>query len=72
MNTKKMTAILLIMVSLFLGFQGFSKLDNSGASVEILGAELEVEDKKSKQDAYIYLGLGLVSLLAGVSLIKKQ
>jgi len=68
---KKIIGIVLIVLALFLGYTGMTKLSNSGESVEVLGVELSAEDNKAKTMAFVYLGLAVVSLIGGVSLVKS-
>ncbi len=68
---KKLIPILLIIGGLSLGFFGFEKLDNSDASVSIGNLELSAESEGDKEQAYLMIGLGLISLIGGVYLMKK-
>ncbi len=68
----KSVGIILIVASLFLGYIGIDKYNNSGASVELLGAEFSVEDSGGRETAYMYLGAGVLLLLGGVYLLGKK
>ena len=72
MNTKKIIGILLIIGGLALGYTGLNKIENSGASVKVLDIELDVSDKGSKQQGYIYLGLGILLVAGGVYTVNKK
>lgn len=72
MNTKKVIGILLIIGGIALGCVGLNKIDNSGASVKVLDIELDVSDKGSKQQGYIYLGLGILLVAGGVYTVNKK
>jgi len=69
---KKPIGIILILMSLYLGYAGITKFSNSGESVEVLGLEISAEDSKKKSTAFIYLGLAVASLIGGVTLLKSQ
>ena len=69
---KKAIGIIMILLSVYLGYTGISKFSNSGESVEIVGIELSAEDSKKKSTSFIYLGLALVSLVGGVTLLKSK
>ena len=70
MNTKKIIGILLIIGGLALGYSGLNKIENSGASIKVLDIELDVSDKGSKQQGYLYLGILLVA--GGVYTVNKK
>jgi hypothetical protein len=69
---KKIIGIILIILSLYLGYMGVTTFSNSGESVEILGVELSAEDKQEKSTSFIYLGLAVVTLIGGVALVKSK
>jgi len=69
---KKPIGALLILVSLYLGYVGITKFSNSGESVEVIGIEISAEDSKKKSTAFIYLGLSIVSLIGGVTMINGK
>jgi len=69
---KQAIGILLIVVSLFLGYTGVNKLSNSGGSVEVVGIELSASDEGAKTTAYVMIGLAVVSFIGGVTLIGKK
>ncbi len=69
---KKIVSIILILLGIGLGYVGFTDLQDSSASVEIGEFELGVEDSSSKNQAYIMLGLGVLSVLIGAGLLAKS
>lgn len=46
---KKIVGTVLIILAIYLGYTGITKLNKSGESVEILGAELSVADNQKKK-----------------------
>jgi hypothetical protein len=62
----------LILVSLYLGYTGITKMSNSEKSVEIIGIELSASDEDKKSTGIIYLGLSVVSLIGGVTLLARK
>jgi len=69
---KKIIGVVLIIIAIGLGYQGVNTVSNSGQSTEVLGVELGVEDKSQKTTGFIYLGLAVVSLIGGVTLVGKK
>jgi hypothetical protein len=69
----KAIGIILIVASIFVGYLGFYKLNQSSESVNLLGIEFEASDKKGKQQAYLYLGGAIVLVAVGIiSLNRRQ
>lgn len=69
---KAIIGAILIVAALFLGYLGINQIQESANSVEVLGIELSAEDKGGKETGYIELGLGVVSLVAGIYLLGKR
>lgn len=72
MKTNKIIGGILIVASLLLGGLGINKFSNSGESVDILGAEISVEDNNSRNSSYMYMGLALMSFLGGMYTMRKS
>lgn len=68
---KQIIGILLLIVGLYLGYSGINKYSNSGESVEVLGVEISAKDNNSRTTAFIYIGLAVVCLFGGISLLKS-
>ena len=69
---RKVIGIILIVGALILGYIGINDLNESSASVEVLGLEISAEDNSAKEMAYVKIGLGVVALIAGVYLVGKK
>jgi len=69
---KKPIGIVLIVLSIYLGYTGISKFNNSGESIEVIGIEISAEDNQKKSTSFIYLGLAVVSFIGGVTMIKSK
>lgn len=69
---KKIIGIVLIVLSLYLGYVGITKFSNSGESVEIVGIEISAEDNQKKSTSFVYLGLAIASLIGGVIMLKQK
>lgn len=69
---KKTIGIILIVISIGLGYLGITKFMNSGESVEVVGIELSAQDNSKKTTAFIYLGLAVVSFGGGIFLIRSS
>lgn len=69
---KSTFGIILVVLALILGYLGVTQIKESTTAVKVLGIELRAEDKGSKEAGYIQLGLGVVSLVAGIYLLGKR
>ncbi len=69
---KNLFPILLILAGLGLGIYGIMKYGDSGSSLEIAGIELSAKNESRQQQAYLFMGLGLVSLAGGLYLMKRK
>lgn len=68
---KKIIGVILIILSLYLGYVGVNKFSNSGESVDIAGIELSAKDSQQESTSYIYLGFALLSFIGGIVLVRK-
>lgn len=68
---KKIIGLLLIAGGLYLGYEGYNQYNKSSKSLSIGKLELSATNEKGAQTAYMYIGGGLVLLLAGVYLVRK-
>ena len=65
-------SILLIIVGLLLGIYGITLIGDSGKSVEVAGIELGVKDKGARTQAYMFIGLGALSLIGGLAMSRRK
>ena len=68
----KAIGIILIIVACGLGYLGANNVNNSEASVEIVGVELSATDEGGKTTGFIYLGLAVVALIGGVTMMGRK
>ena len=69
---KNPLSIVLIIVGIALGIYGISKFGDSGKSVEVAGIELGVKDKGAQTQSYLFIGLGVLSLIGGIAMAKRK
>jgi LPXTG-motif cell wall-anchored protein len=65
-------SLILIIVGLLLGIYGIVQLGDSGKSVEVAGIELGVKDKGQSNQAYMFIGLGALSLIGGIIIARRK
>ena len=69
---KKIISIVLVIAALGLGYLGIQTLQSSQTSLEIGDLEISAGDKQEKTTGYVYLGLAVVSLVVGGSMINQS
>jgi LPXTG-motif cell wall-anchored protein len=69
---KKIIGVILILLSLYLGYVGVTKYTNSGESVDIVGIELSAKDNQQETTSFIYLGFALLSFIGGIVLVRNK
>jgi hypothetical protein len=68
---KKIIGILLIIVSLGVGYIGFNKVADSTQGINFLGIKIEATDKSTKTEGFIYLAIAVALFAGGVYSLGK-
>ncbi len=71
MNTSKIIGIVLIFISLLIGYIGINKIDNNSKVVNLLGLKIEASNESEKQQGYLYLGVAALLFVGGIFVINK-
>lgn len=72
MKLSKIIGVLLIIISLVIGYIGVNKVSSNTKEVSFLGLEIEASNKSGKQEGFVYLGLGALLLVGGIYLVGKS
>lgn len=72
MNTSKIIAAVLIMVSLGIGYLGYNKISESTNQVNVLGLEIEASNKSGKQEGYLFMGMAVLLFSGGIYTLNKS
>ncbi len=72
MNTSKIIGIVLIFISLLIGYIGINKIDDNSKEVNLLGLEIDVSNESEKQQGYLYLGLAALLFAGGIFVVNKK
>jgi len=72
MNTSKIIGIVLIIISLSMGYIGFNKVAASTKEINFLGLKIDASNESGQQQGYIYLGLAAVLFAGGIYTINKS
>lgn len=69
---KSLLAGILIIIGIALAAYGVHVYQEATAQLDILGLNLSARDKSGQQSAYMYMGLGVIAVLAGFFLWRKR
>ncbi len=72
MNTSKLIGLILIILSLGLGYTGTNKIADNSAEINVLGLEIDASNESGKQQGYLYLGLAAVLFMGGIYTFSKS
>jgi hypothetical protein len=71
MNPSKIIGLLLIVISLGIGYLGLDKIDENTNEINLLGIKIEASNESKKQQGYLYLGLAVLLLGGGLYTLNK-
>ena len=72
MNSTKIIGVILIVVSLVVGYLGFKKIDDNSKEINLLGIKVNASDESGKKQGYLYLGLAIVIFGGGIYTITRS
>lgn len=72
MNLSKIIGIVLIVVSLGIGYLGLNKVQENSSEVNLLGIKIEASDEYAKQEGYMYIGFAVLLFIGGIYTVNKS
>lgn len=72
MKASKIIGIVLIVFSLFIGYQGVNKISNNTAEVNLLGIKIDASNESGQTKGYLFVGLAALLFAGGVFVLKKE
>lgn len=72
MKATKIIGVILLLVGIYSSYLGVKKVNNNTAEVKFLGIELDVSNEKGQNQGILFLGSGLVMILAGAYIVVKK
>ncbi|GEC72213.1 hypothetical protein SAMN05443543_11113 [Flavobacterium flevense] len=72
MNLSKIIAIVLIILSLFIGYIGINKVQENTNKINFLGIKIEASDESGQQKGYLYIGFAVLLLAGGLYSLNKS
>ncbi|HUH51894.1 MAG TPA: hypothetical protein VLZ11_07330 [Flavobacterium sp.] len=72
MNISKIIGVLLIIISLGIGYVGINKLSDSTKEVNLLGIKIDASNESGQTQGVIYLGLAALVFAGGLYSLKTK
>ena len=72
MNPSKIIGIVLIVISLAVGYVGINKIADNTKEINLLGLKIDASNESGKEQGYLYLGLAVILLAGGVYTVNKS
>lgn len=72
MNASKVIGIILIVISLGVGYIGVNKIADSTKEINFLGIKINASNESGQLQGFIYTGLAVVLLAGGLYAVKKS
>ncbi len=72
MNTSKIIGIVLLIISLGIGYNGINKISENTVQVNLLGLKIDASNESQKQQGYLYLGFAAILFAGGIYTLNKS
>lgn len=72
MNLSKVIGILLIVVSLGVGYIGINKITDSTKQINFLGLKIDASNESGQMQGFIYLGVAIVMFAGGIYATRSK
>ena len=67
----KLIALILLLAGVASAYYGYQMYQDATADISVLGIDIEASDKAVKQQSFLFLGLGVVGIVAGLMTWKR-
>jgi len=71
MNTAKIAGIVLIVISLAIGYVGLNRVADSTKEINFLGLKIDASNESGQMQGFLYLGAAAALLAGGLYALKK-
>lgn len=72
MNASKVLGIILIIISLGVGYIGVNKIADSTKEINFLGIKINASNESGQLQGFIYTGLAIILFGGGLYAVKKS
>ena len=72
MNTSKIIGLILIVVSLAIGYIGINKISDSTKEINLLGLKIDASNESGQQQGYIFVGVAIIIFAGGIFATKSK
>jgi hypothetical protein len=71
MSLARIIGIILIVVSLAIGYIGINRITDSTKTINFLGIKIDASNESGKQQGYIYLAVAIVVFAGGIYSVTR-
>jgi len=71
MNTAKIAGIVLIVISLAIGYVGLNRVADSTKEINFLGLKIDASNESGQMQGFLYLGAAAALMAGGLYALKK-
>jgi hypothetical protein len=72
MKANKIIGIILIIFSIYIGYQGVNKIADNTAEINFLGIKVDASNESGQSKGYLFVGLAVVLFIGGIFAVKKE
>lgn len=72
MKITKILGIVLIALSIYVGYVGVNKVSNNSNKINLFGLKIDADNESGKEKGYIYLALAVGLFVGGVFTLNKK
>jgi hypothetical protein len=69
---KNAPGFILVIAGIALAVYGIVMFGDSGASANVMGMEMSVQDNDMRMQSYLFMGLGVAAFFGGLYLVKRK
>lgn len=72
MKANKIIGIILIIFSIYIGYQGVNKIADNTAEINFLGIKVDASNESGQSKGYLFVGIAVVLFAGGIFAVKKE
>lgn len=72
MKANKIIGIILIIFSIYIGYQGVNKIADNTAEINFLGIKVDASNESGQSKGYLFVGIAVLLFAGGIFAVKKE
>jgi hypothetical protein len=72
MKAGKIIGIILIVFSIYIGYQGVNKIADNTAQINFLGLKVDASNESGQSKGYLFVGLAIILFAGGIVAVRKE